>query len=177
MAPRIVFASLRIRNDWTICTPPSTTSQTPATKTSTTIESIGQTRTTRPAITETRPRTMYQPRPGRFDSLIAAAEAATPWKIKAIPIHSDSRRIAYPSPKWRNDRIESTTDSAPLMNSRTRIPADTDTVKDMNSPMNPVDSRYTPNSVEVTRIVGPGQTRTMAPRTIVSRPAARVHFH
>src|SRR6202163_2015751 len=94
MASRIVLASLRIWNDWMICTRPSTTSHTPVTKTSTTIESKGQTRTTRPAITEMTPRTTYQPRPGRFDSPIAAAMAEIPWKIKPIPIHSDSRRIA-----------------------------------------------------------------------------------
>src|ERR1700694_5793842 len=55
MASRTVLESLRIWNDWTICTTPSTTSHTPATKTSTTIESKGQTRTTSPAITEMMP--------------------------------------------------------------------------------------------------------------------------
>ena len=46
----------------------------------------------------------------------------------------------------------------------------------MNSPMNPVNSRYTPNNVEATRIVGPGQASTMPPKTIVSTPAGESPF-
>src|SRR6185295_2969887 len=68
----------------------------------------------------------------------------------------------------RKDRIARTTDSIPLMNSRTRMPAERGSVKAMNRATEPVNRRYTRDNVEAT---------TMPPKTLVSTPAARVHSH
>src|ERR1700754_3705184 len=116
---------------------PIRTSHTPVTRVSTTIESHGQTSTTTPAITDKTPRTTYQPRAGSSLQLIATATTETPWTIKLAPIHIDSSRMGYGSPKLRKHKSARITDSTPLMNSRTRMPADSGKVKAIATPANP----------------------------------------
>src|ERR1700761_1031433 len=91
---RTALVSLRI---WKACTTrinPRTTSDTPATMVSTTMESNGQTSTTPPAITDINPRTTYQLMPGKLRSLTAAAISDTPRKMNPVPIQSESSKTA-----------------------------------------------------------------------------------
>ena len=94
-----------------------------------------------PAITDMMPNTTYQPRPGKSRSLSATAVSETPRKMKPVPIHSDSSKTAYASPKWRKDNIAKTNDSAPVKNSITRVAADRVKVNAKNSSANPLTSR------------------------------------
>jgi hypothetical protein len=101
-----------------------TTSHAPAKIASTTMELIGHTSTTMPAITIRTPTKMYQPRSGIFGRLIANTDDETPWKMNPIPIHRVSSHTAEPLLKSRKANTPRTTESAPLMNNRTRLAAD-----------------------------------------------------
>jgi hypothetical protein len=102
-----------------------TISQIPTTRASVTIESKGHARTTIPAMMLMTPKKMAQPRPGTPRSLTPIAVVDTPRKMNPTAIQMASKRIAYPSPKWRNANTARISDAAPLMRSKTLPPADT----------------------------------------------------
>jgi hypothetical protein len=57
--------------------------------------------------------------------------------MKLTPIHIDSSRMGYGSPKLRKHKTARITDSTPLMNSITRMPADSGNVNAIATPANP----------------------------------------
>src|SRR3954454_17452790 len=80
---------------------PTTTSHDPAKIASTTMELIGHTIVTAPAITVSIPTRMYQPRAGNSGTSIANTVAVTPWNMNPTPIHVANSHTAAPLLKSR----------------------------------------------------------------------------
>ena len=100
-----------------------TMSQMPTTSVNVAIDSNGDASITMPASRLTTPMKISQPRPGSVGSLIAETAVATPRKMKPTPIQIASNRMD--SCRLRKHSTARIRAAAPLMNSRTRPPAET----------------------------------------------------